>query len=88
MDNNQIEADIIHFLEANILHENIKIPANKLLRELGIDSFSIVEIILFIERKYGSVIPDNQLLPENFKTVQAIAKLVSTTGFLVHGNKK
>ena len=80
MDNNQIEADIIHFLESNILHENIKIPSDKHLRELGIDSFSIVEIILFIERKYGSIIPDNQLLPENFKTVQAIAKLVSTIG--------
>lgn len=79
MDNQQIEKDIIHFLETNIVNEKCSIPADQSLRDLGIDSFSIVEIILFIERKYGKVIPDEQLLPENFKTVQAIAQLVLET---------
>ncbi len=72
----QIEKDIIHFLESNIVNEDCKILADKPLRDMGIDSFSIVEIILFIERKYGKVIPDEQLLPENFQTVHAIATLI------------
>jgi acyl carrier protein len=72
-----IEKEIIHFLETNIVHENCTIIANEPLRDIGIDSFSIVEIILFIERKYGKVIPDEQLLPENFQTVQTIARLVA-----------
>jgi acyl carrier protein len=75
-----IEADIIHFLEKNILVEDIKIFADSNLREIGIDSFSIVEIILFIERKYGFVIPDDQLIPDNFKTIQSIAKIVYEIG--------
>lgn len=79
MEIQQIELDIIHFLETNIVNEKCSIPADKPLRDIGIDSFSIVEIILFIERKYGKVIPDEQLLPENFKTVQAIAQLVVDT---------
>ena len=75
-----IENDIIHFLEKNILTEGLTISAEKELRDVGIDSFSIVEIILFIERKYGFVIPDDKLIPDNFKTVNAIATIVHEIG--------
>lgn len=75
-----IENDIIHFLEKNILTEGLTISSDKALRDIGIDSFSIVEIILFIERKYGFVIPDEKLIPDNFKTVNAIATVVHEIG--------
>jgi acyl carrier protein len=73
-----IERELTQFLEKNILTENVKITSDQELKAAGLDSFSIVEIILFIERKFGFVIPDEQLLPENFKTIQAIALLVHT----------
>ncbi len=76
METELIEKDIIHFLESNILSEGIKIYQDSLLRDVGIDSFSIVEIILFIERKYDIVIPDYKLIPDNFKTIQTIANTV------------
>ncbi|WP_317899128.1 phosphopantetheine-binding protein [Aurantibacillus circumpalustris] len=76
MDTPLIEADLIRFLENNILSEGQKLSADKILRDVGIDSFSIVEILLFIERKYGFVIPDEKLMPEHFKTVHTIALLV------------
>jgi acyl carrier protein len=75
-----IETDIIHFLEKNILAENVKIFADSHLREVGVDSFSIVEIILFIERKYGFVIPDDELIPDNFKTINSISQVVFEIG--------
>lgn len=74
-----IENEIIQFLEKNILSEGVKITANEELRSVSIDSFSIVEIILFIERRFGFVIPDEKLIPENFQTVHAIAKIVAET---------
>lgn len=80
MDIKVIESDLLNFLEKNILAENVKITAEKTLRDVGIDSFSIVEIILFIERKYGFIIPDKHLVPDNFKSVQSIAKLVNESG--------
>jgi len=43
---------------------------------VGIDSFSTVEIILFIERKFGVAIPDEKLIPDNFKTLNALAAIV------------
>ena len=73
-----IETDIITFLVNNIVAPNTVITATTVLRDIGIDSFSIVEIILFIERKYGVVIPDDKLIPENFRTIQALSAIVNT----------
>lgn len=73
-----IETDIITFLVNNIVAPNTVITATTVLRDIGIDSFSIVEIILFIERKYGVVIPDDKLIPENFRTIQALSVIVIT----------
>ena len=75
-----IEKDIIQFLESNILSEGVKIYSDSSLRDVGIDSFSIVEIILFIERKYDVIIPDHMLIPDNFKTIHTIATTVKELG--------
>lgn len=71
-----IEQDIIHFLLNNIVAPETQLSNSTLLRDVGIDSFSIVEIILFIERKHGVIIPDEHLVPENFRTVKALATIV------------
>lgn len=76
MELHTVESDILNFLIKNILAENVSITASVPLRDIGIDSFSIVEIILFIERKYGLIIPDEYLIPDHFQTVNHIAKLV------------
>lgn len=73
-----IESNIITFLVNNIVAPNTIITNTTILRDIGIDSFSIVEIILFIERKYGVVIPDDKLVPENFRTIQALSVIVKT----------
>ncbi len=78
MDIERIESDIITFLVNNIVAPNTVITSTTIVRDIGIDSFSIVEIILFIERKYGVVIPDDKLVPENFKTIQALSMVVNS----------
>lgn len=76
MTTTEIEKDIIHFLLNNIVAPETVLTPTTLLKDIGIDSFSIVEIILFIERKHGVVIPDEHLVPENFRTVHALANVV------------
>ena len=76
MDANIIIEDIKKYIEKNILAENIQIDAATNLKQAGIDSFSTVEIILFIERRYGVVIPDEKLIPENFATLQSLSAIV------------
>jgi len=68
--------DIKKYIENNILSSDVRIDASTNLQQAGIDSFSTVEIILFIERQYGVMIPDDQLIPDNFKTLQALAATV------------
>ena len=41
-----------------------------------IDSFTIVEILSDIEEQFGIKIPDAQVLPENFASVEKIVLLV------------
>lgn len=76
MDTTTILQEIKKYIETNILAGDVKIDAYTNLKDAGIDSFSIVEIILFIERKFGVVITDDKLVPENFKTLSALASIV------------
>lgn len=76
MEQQHIEEEIKKYIEKNILAAAVKIDAATDLKNTGIDSFSIVEIILFIERRYGVSIPDNKLVPENFRTIQSLAAIV------------
>lgn len=76
MDANNIIAEIKKYIENNILAEAVQINADTDLKKAGIDSFSTVEIILFIERKFGIAIPDEKLIPDNFKTLRSLAATV------------
>lgn len=71
-----IEQEIISFLKANIVAEQVEILPQTSFSDLGIDSFSIVEIILFLERKFNYLVPDVDMQPEHFKNVHTIANLV------------
>jgi acyl carrier protein len=76
MDATTIIAEIKNYIEKNILAEGVQIAADTDLKQAGIDSFSTVEIILFIERRFGVAIPDEKLIPDNFKTLNALAAIV------------
>ena len=73
---NVIIEEIKSYIKKNILAEAVQIDADTDLKNAGIDSFSTVEIILFIERKFGVAIPDEKLIPDNFKTLQALSATV------------
>jgi acyl carrier protein len=77
MDENMIITEIKKYIENNILAESVQVDADTNLKMAGIDSFSTVEIILFIERRYGVSIPDEKLVPDNFKTIRALASTVT-----------
>ena len=68
--------EIEKYISKNILSAEVHIDASTDLKQAGIDSFSIVEIILFIERRFGVSIPDEKLVPDNFKTLLALATIV------------
>lgn len=51
-------------------------PKTRLISSGIIDSFSMVSLKLFLERKYRIIIPDEEATPRAFDTVASIADLV------------
>ena len=69
-----ISEELCRFIQGNILASGVDIQHDTILTNIGIDSFSVIEIILFIERRFGVILPDEYLIPENLKTVEALAR--------------
>ncbi|MBL0049788.1 MAG: acyl carrier protein [Bacteroidetes bacterium] len=65
--------ELCSFISTHILAEGIALDKHTPLSSVGIDSFSLIEIVLFIERQYGIVLADDSLIPENLKSVETIA---------------
>ncbi len=72
----EVMQELSTFIRENILSEDVSLEPDTTLKEVGVDSFSIVEIVLFIERRYGKLIPDHLMVPETFSTVRRLAAIV------------
>jgi acyl carrier protein len=48
------------------------------LRDAGLNSMSLVSLVLSVESEFGLVVPERSITPANFRTVSAISGLVST----------
>jgi acyl carrier protein len=77
MEEKHILADIRDFIQGHILAAGQALLEDTDLKEAGIDSFSMVEIILFMERQFAISIPDEELVPEHFRNLQSLTRLVS-----------
>ena len=69
----KICAELCQFISTSILADGIALDKNAELKNIGVDSFSLIEIVLFIERQYGIVLADESLVPENLFSVESIA---------------
>ena len=76
MTESSIANEICQFIKENLLAEGISLEILTELSSVGLDSFSLIEIVLFIERKYGVSLPDESLTPENTYSATTLAKCV------------
>jgi acyl carrier protein len=57
--------------------DDVEVTADTPLISSGlVDSFSMVSLKAFLEKKYGITIPDNEATPQAFDTVNSITTLV------------
>ncbi len=73
MELNHICEELCKFVSANLVAAEVVVENESSLTDLGLDSFATIEIVLFIERKFGVVIPDDMLTKENISSVSALA---------------
>ncbi len=76
----EIRAAIKTFLTTHILNDpGYPLTDDEPLISSGlIDSFSLVDIALWVEKTYGLRIDDNELTADNFDTVAQLAKRIET----------
>jgi acyl carrier protein len=51
-------------------------PEDLLLEDSLLDSIGILQTVMFCEQNFGISIPEEELLPDNFQNLHAIAQLV------------
>ena len=76
-----IEEKIMSYIRTECLSKKSDyVPGlNENLFDAGIvDSAGLVSFLSYIEREYSIIIPDEDLLPENFKSIAQITKYINS----------
>jgi acyl carrier protein len=80
MTTDTIAQDIREFIVSNFLYgqDEGKLADDQSLLEHGIvDSTGVLELVGFLEQKFGVSVEDRELLPENLDSVQNATRFVS-----------
>lgn len=76
----QIEAQVREFLAENFILDDggAGVGADESLTQSGVlDSMGVLELITFIEERFGFSVPDEDTLPENLDSIARIASYIS-----------
>ena len=74
----QLKTIIAEELDVNLTVEEIDDSVSLFEEGLGFDSIAIVEFISAIEKDFDIEFDDSELDPENFKSLQVLAEVIST----------
>ena len=70
-------ARLCHFVRANLLAEGKEFDEHSSLAEAGIDSFALVELLLYSERALGVSVPESHWTHENLRTLAALGHCIA-----------
>lgn len=71
-----IAESLCDFIRKNLVAEGVEVKHNTPLIGLGLDSFSMIEIILFVERQYGLELSDDAFNQENIYSSETLASYI------------
>lgn len=75
--NENIEKYLVNELK-NYMQLNSNITLNQNLFDIGLDSLSLISLIIDIENNYKFEFDDSDMVLENFSTIESIIKLVDS----------
>ena len=73
----QIQNEVRAFITGDLGRDVAGVSNADSLLEAGIvDSLGVLSLVSFIERQYGIVVSEDEMMPENFDSIDAIATFV------------
>jgi acyl carrier protein len=66
--------ELCEYLSTNILAKGVLINENVPLKEVGVDSVALMDLVLFMERQYNFLFPLEMLTPENTASVSSLSQ--------------
>jgi acyl carrier protein len=76
-DPKKIAAQLCQFARTNCAAEGQDFDENSPLSQAGIDSFALVELLLFCERVIGVRVPDSHLTGANLASMASLANCIA-----------
>jgi len=83
----ELKSEIRNFIVENYLYgqeDSEFIDDTSFLEKGLIDSTGVLELVSFIEDKYGISVDDDELIPDNFDSIQKLSVFI--TGKMNNGN--
>lgn len=65
---------ISEYLKKRFLASNVTLNSADKFADFGIDSMTVVELVMYIEEEFGIVIPADQLTGENLSSLDSLSK--------------
>jgi acyl carrier protein len=72
-----IAEQLCQFARKNYVADGVDFDENSPLAKAGIDSFALVELLLFCERSFGISVPDSHLTGKNLASVATLANCIA-----------
>jgi acyl carrier protein len=76
-DQKKIAAQLCQFARTNFVAEGQEFDENSPLSQAGIDSFALVELLLFCDRAIGVRVPDSHLTKANLNSMASLAGCIA-----------
>ena len=76
----EVEQKLKHFIASELMYaEDDDLSSDEPLLGSGIvDSLGIMRLVSYIEEEFGVEVPEEQLVPEHFRSVTAVAQFVDS----------
>jgi acyl carrier protein len=73
----QIRQDVRQFIQNELVRDVQAISDDDSLLEAGVvDSLAVLALVQYVERQYGLKVTEDEMMPENFESIGAIAAFV------------
>lgn len=69
-----LAVELCHYLQERVLEREVVCNPGTPFGDMGLDSMSVIELVMYLERKHGIVLPEAALTPGNLRSAEALAR--------------